>query len=219
MEIEDIGLPCVIVNPLLSDTDLERIHQAVNSITSTPELSEPTNEINIYQSLHASAILSESILNLVDQIEVIQLSSDITRKGIIEKVSHYLGHDSESRKQIQKDILQREAMGSVVMDEENFALYHAQTNAVRLPRMLVFRPNKEVFNAYDSKTVHLIVALLIPENSFRELNYWMSHLSSALIEDDAYRLAVFSEDKTVIQKEVLRILKGPIKDWYRKVGG
>ena len=219
MEIEDIGLPYVIVNPLLSDTDLERIHQAVNSITSTPELSEPTNEINLYQSLHASAILSESILNLVDQIEVIQLSSDITRKGIIEKVSHYLGHDSESRKQIQKDILQRESIGSVVMDEENFALYHAQTNAVRLPRMLVFRPNKEVFNAYDSKTVHLIVALLIPENSFRELNYWMSHLSSALIEDDAYRLAIFSEDKTVIQKEVLRILKGPIKDWYRKVGG
>ncbi len=219
MEIEDIGIPYVIVNPLLSDNDLERIHQQVNAIASTPELNEATHEINFYQSLHTSAILSESILNLIDQIEVVQLSSDITRKGIIEKVSYYLGHDAISRKQIQKDILSREAMGSVVMDDENFALYHAQTTAVRLPRMLVFRPNKEVFNAYESKSVHLIVALLIPENSIRELNYWMSHLSSALIEDDAYRLAVFSEDKTVIQREVLRILKGPIKDWYRKVGG
>jgi mannitol/fructose-specific phosphotransferase system IIA component (Ntr-type) len=203
----------------LSDTDLERIHQQVNAIAMTPELNEATHEINFYQSLHTSAILSESILNLIDQIEVVQLSSDITRKGIIEKVSYYLGHDTISRKQIQKDIIQRESMGSVVMDDENFALYHAQTTAVRLPRMLVFRPNKEVFNAYESKSVHLIVALLIPENSIRELNYWMSHLSSALIEDDTYRLAVFSEDKTVIQREVLRILKGPIKDWYRKVGG
>ncbi len=219
MEIQDIGLPYVIVNPLLSDDDLEQIHQMVNVIARTPELHESIHEVNLYQSLHTNGILSESILNLVDNIEVIQLSSDITRKKIVEKISYYLGYDTQSRNRIQQDIMQRETMGSVVMDDENFALYHAQTSAVKLPRMLVFRPQKEFFSAYESKTVYLIVALLIPKDSIRELNFWMSHLSAALIEDNVYRVAVFSEDKSVIQKEVLRILKGPIKDWYRKVGG
>ena len=219
MEIGETSIPKLIVNPLLSDEDLVRIQSHVSKLAATAHHADRDVQEDFVSIMNKQVELNQAILGLLNNFACVNVQADLSVQALMQEVARLSTNDKQSQSILFKDLQRRESMGAVVMEDEHFAMFHAKTAQLKTPRMFVLRPTETNFACYAPAEIHVIVALLIPEQVSSELNQWMSNLSSALLENDAYRDAIFTKSKEFIQSEILNVLKGPVKTWYRKVSG
>lgn len=219
MEIGDTSIPKMIVNPLLSDEDLVQIQNRVTKLAATAHHFDSVVQEDFVSVMSKQIELNQAVIGLLNNFVCLEVSSKLSTQALMHAIADLASDDNQARLVLYKDLQKRETMGSVVMEDEHFAMFHAKTSVLKTPRMYVLRPTNGVFECYAPAEIQVIVALLIPEQVPAELSQWMSHLSSALLENDAYRVAIFTKTKEVIQSEILNVLKGPMKTWYRKVSG
>ncbi len=219
MEIGETSIPKLIVNPLLSDEDIVQIQTRVSKLATSSYHYDSVVQEDFVSIMNKQIELNQAVLGLLNNFDCHEVPSDLSVQALMHEISNLASEDNTARLMLYKDLQKRETLGSVVMEDERFAMFHAKTSALKSPRMYVLRPVKGLFECYAPAEIQVIVALLIPEQVPIELNQWMSYLSSALLENDAYRIAIFTKTKEAIQSEILNVLKGPMKTWYRKVSG
>lgn len=212
MEIKQTQLPCILVNPLLSDLDIELIKAQVYALELLPKKHSelPNGE---QDSISMIKEISSSLSLLIENIDSVSVKASLSKDQLLNLVGYRIGKNETQGRQIVSDLKAREAMGSVSMDEEGFALFHAKSSGVDHPVMMVFRPDQGVLECFTSMKIMVVVILLIPHNSIPILNQFMSNLTSSLIEDEHYKAAVFGQDKTILKAEVRKVLNDPFNTW------
>lgn len=220
MKLSPVDLPLIIVNPLLSDADIEKIKSSILELSKTEKNygSESLN-LNYTQQLYELSVLSSSVANLIDEVDVVEVEQDLNMDKILNIVGYRIGKNPQSGKLIVNDLKEREKMGSILMLTEKFAMFHAKTGGVESPVFMVFRSETGEFNSSKLKGVSSIVVLLVPLIQPRGLNPIMSRLSAALLEDDAYLNAVHNEDKVHLRNQVERIVHPVLSEWIEKLSG
>ena len=219
MEIGETPILKLIVNPLLSDEDIVQIQTRVARLATTAYHVDSAVQEDFVSIMSKQIELNQAILGLLNNFVCEDVPSSLDPQALMRSIADLACEDHQERSILYQDLQKRETLGSVVMMDEHFAMFHAKTCVLKTPRMYVLRPLNGHFECYAPVEIHVIVALLIPEQAPSELNQWMSHLSSALLENDAYRNSIFTKSKESIQSEILNVLKRPIKAWYRKVSG
>lgn len=99
------------------------------------------------------------------------------------------------------------------MDDEGFALFHAKSAGVDHPVMMVFKPDNGVLEGFESKSIQVVIILLIPHTADAILNHFMSLLTASLLEDENYKAAVFGQDKNLLKEQVRKVLNDPFNAW------
>lgn len=212
MDLQVTDIPCIMVNPLLSDKDIEAIKAQVYSLALLPKKrSESTNTSP--DSITLIKDISSSLSALIENVDLVSVKASLTKDQLLNLVGYRIGKNETQGRQIVTDLRAREAMGSVTMDDEGFALFHAKSAGVDHPVMMVFKPDNGVLEGFESKSIQVVIILLIPHTADAILNHFMSLLTASLLEDENYKAAVFGQDKNLLKEQVRKVLNDPFNAW------
>ncbi|KAF0226374.1 MAG: transcriptional antiterminator BglG [Erysipelotrichaceae bacterium] len=212
MEIKPTKIPVIMVNPLLSDADIEIIKSQVYALAMLPKkISDSV--LDQQDNITVIKEISSSLSALIDNVDVVNVKSSLTKDQLLNLVGYRIGKNETQGKQIVADLKAREVMGSVIMDDEGFALFHAKSSGVDQPVMMVFRPDQGFLEAFDSQKIKVVIILLVPPLGETILSRFMSILTSSLLEDELYKAAVFGQDKSILKAEVRKVLNDPFNAW------
>jgi len=220
MKLSPVTLPLIVVNPLLSDEDIEKVKNMIIELSKTDKnYSKESLNLNYTQQLYELSVLSSSVATLIDEVDIVGVEQDLDMDKILNIVGYRIGKNHQSGKLIVNDLKEREKMGSILMLTEKFAMFHAKTGGVESPVFMIFRSETDEFKSPKLKGVRSIVVLLVPLIQSHGLNPIMSRLSSALLEDDAYLNAVHNEDKVHLRSHVERVIHPVLSEWIEKLSG
>ena len=212
MDLQPTTIPSILVNPLLSDHDLEAIKAQVYALAMLPKKQGEASDNN-HDAIAQIKDISSALSALIDSVDSVIVKATLTKDQLLNLVGYRIGKNETQGRMIVNDLKAREAMGSVLMDEEGFALFHAKSAGVDHPVMMVFKPDQGVLSAFDSGKIEAVIILLIPHGVQPILNSFMSILTSSLIEDETYKAAVFGSDKNTLKAQVRKVLNDPFNAW------
>lgn len=214
MDIQALSLPVLIVNPLLSDDDVQSIQTLITTLTpNSKQSSIQEDEKDWNQNLKLISLMTSHLDGLIQSIEIHTLDSNESRSHLITTLSKNLS--TETWPIIENDLKQRELLGDVILEDEKLALFHARSKGVSLPKMAVFRNPHHFDNAFDLP-IRSVLVLLVPVEAPMELNRWISRISASLIEDDVYLRSIHEDTVSELTKHVKRLLYDPYREWMRK---
>ncbi len=217
MDSIQTDIPLIHVNPLLSNEDIDKIQALINQI-SVHKIVEEHQESNLswHTKLSLIAEMTSQIDALIQHIELIRLDSELSRDELIHSISQKMSPSLEKQELIASDLKRREELGDVVLEDEKIALFHARSSSAEFAKMMVVRSKQDDFKAFKEEGIQTVLVLIVPSTALMELNRWISKLSAAMIEDDAYLKALQSQTKDEITHEVIRILEDPYREWMKK---
>ncbi|MDP2815033.1 MAG: PRD domain-containing protein [Erysipelotrichaceae bacterium] len=203
-------LPSVYVHPLLANDDIEKIRSAIaqsklvkNELFKKDEsLSDKIDEIGQINNM---------IKQLIGQIEVIEISSDYTFDRLIDSCAHLTSSDEAQYVQIHADLVRRESMGSVILENERIILFHAKTSAIREPIVKILLSDKDGFNDVQAKKAAGILLMLIGSPALKIHGEILSQISQSCIEDNRLSLAIINKNHDRIVQEIENVCTR----WYR----
>ncbi|MGX8711573.1 MAG: BglG family transcription antiterminator [bacterium] len=219
--LKDVAYPYLLVSPLPTDEDLEKIREEINrcAYVETGQLPPETKNGSSSGHLHKTWDMAESIQSVLSQFGISYTDENIKFAELVNQASQRFGDSDTDRRLIFNDLLAREKISSQVVVSYQFALLHARTGGVRKPVFSVILPNHPPFCSEYLKGAVLAVVMLIPTGSDgKENSQMMGKLSSALIEDEDFLNALKSGDRDVSYAKIQEILEGyfaqKIKELY-----
>lgn len=220
MPIESDHLPVLMVNPLLSDTDVENLKVEVGRLSrSTMIQAEGQAHARMGVVLNQMEDIAVSVKHLLENIDIVVLDPTIPMTKIFSTIGYRIGKDKKSGKLIVDDLRQREKMGSIHLEEEQVILLHAKTAGVDSPICMVFRSNASSFQDPEMNGMKTIVVLLAPVNVNPIIQELMSRISAGLLEDPSFLFAIHREESARVREAIEALLKPGLDEWLKEVAG
>ena len=207
--LKDVSYSYLLVSPLPTDEDLEKIRREINR-RAYVETGQPPERKSLDSSghLHKTWDMAESIQSVLSRFDISYTDESTDFTELAEQAGRRFGDSDENRKLIFNDLLAREKISSQVVDSYQFALLHAKTDGVANPVFAVILPNQPPFASEYWKGAVLAVVMLIPKGSGGKAHsQMMGKLSSALIEDEDFLNALKSGNREVSYAKIQEILE------------
>lgn len=218
--LETTEYPCIIVNPLLLESDIERIKQVIALLGQ--EL-KPFNDSPHPEQVSGSDRLvkinelTTGILGLIESFKVIETSQIENNEGMIKIIADHFASGKMSQGKLSSQIGERERLGATILRSEGVKLLHTKTSEVNQLTFAVVRLAKPMFvdakspsGGLQQEAIDLCVVMLLPENTTKNQLEIMSYLSKSLIEDSK-----FVNDLKTLQLDELRMgLNHRLNVWF-----
>ncbi len=218
MPIEHKNLPVLMVNPLLSEKDIEALRFEINRLSHSNLLySQEQKHAKLTSVLNQMGNISASIKHLLENIDSVVLDPTIPLDKIISTIGYRIGKDKKSGKLIVDDLREREKMGSIQLEQEQVILLHAKTSGVSAPTCMVFRSNTSSFLDPALSGMKCIVVLLVPVHVEPIIQEMMSRISAGLLEDAPFLYAIHRAETPQLREAVENILKPGLDQWLQEV--
>jgi mannitol operon transcriptional antiterminator len=218
MPIERSTLPIIMVNPLLSEKDVEALRSEIGRLSHSSLLySQEQKHARLTSILDQMESIAINIKSLLETIDAVILDPTIPMEKIISMIGYRIGKDKKSGKLIVDDLREREKMGSIQLDEEQVILLHAKTSGVGAPICMVFRSNSSSFLDPALKGMKCIVVLLVPPRVDPIIQEMMSRISAGLLEDPTFLYAIHRAETQDLREAVENILKPGLDQWLSEV--
>ncbi len=222
INLDKSKLPSIQVNPLLMSEDIERIKQVISILSSNVRPYKQQNEIVKSSGPNTNDIeLVKRIHGLTDSFLIIensfQLYPQVKAKSIemlIKYVAEISTKDNRDRKILQNVLLEREKLGSTVLQGEGIVLIHGKASIIKNMSFTIWRLDKPITVKTGKRieTIYSAVVMLIPEVISKEQIETMSVLSKALIEETAF----VEHIKTAEEVKLFDYIKSIMHKWLSK---
>jgi len=219
--LKDVSYSYLLVSPLPTDEDLEKIRREINrrAYVETGQFPPEKKSRDSSGHLHKTWDMAESIQSVLSRFDISYTDESTDFTELAEQAGRHFGNSDENRKLIFNDLLAREKISSQVVESYQFALLHAKTDGVANPVFAVILPNHPPFASEYLKGAVLAVVMLIPKGSGGKAHsQMMGKLSSALIEDEDFLNALKSGNREASYAKIQEILEGyfaqKIKELY-----
>jgi Phosphotransferase system mannitol/fructose-specific IIA domain (Ntr-type) len=136
---------------------------------------------------------------------------------LIKAISESATPDHKTRKVLQTALIEREKLGSTVLQGEGIVLIHGKTSVIKNMSFTIWRLEKPLYVDLDKRREKIIAAvvILIPTEISKEQVETMSVLSKALIEETEFidfiktadEVKLFDYVKTIMHKWLSKQLK------------
>ncbi len=209
--LANIGRPFMLVSPLPTDDDLEKIRREINRFAYVESVLAPAENRNedFKGQLHKTWGMAESIQSVLTKFVVSYLNQDVTFEEIIDFAGRKFGSNEENCQLISADLAAREKISSQVVETYGFALLHAKTDGVTSPVFSLILPDSPPFTNEYMKGAQMAVIMLVPkEKGSVEHSQMMGRLSSALIENEDFLNTLKSGNKDKAYAQIQDILEG-----------
>lgn len=204
--LEDVMLPHVQVNPLLNQDDVENIERLLNQAHAHPQHTTAIDH-DFYQELVQMQEASTACLQILNHICTLELKDMSTIQDLIIEASLLFGEDEQKRVAIQKSLMQREELGSIIMHDYGFAMLHAKSTGIDHCAFGILYPTSTYFSEEELQDIRFVVVLLIPQGASHIATNIMAQCSRGLLEDDAYRNALQNRDQQDIIIHIMNLLR------------
>lgn len=203
VSIEKTELPVVVVDPLLSELDVERIKQVVAILQQDLKPYKEKPEIHSGGSIDRIRRingLSSGILAIVEGFayyriqpqfvgglwQDVQLIEQIVLTIFKPTDAYERSADIRFERQVIDRLLEREAIGSTVLRGEGVKLLHAKIDGLEGLKLVAINLCAIYDHPMSDGTVEkidTIIVMLVPEKANKEHMEAMSHISRSLVED------------------------------------
>ncbi len=192
--IEDISTDYLLVSPILTSHELEKIKDYIQEkgleIEQTMPIEESDEQADIaisFEQYQQFTNQSQRLIRLLEELEVFNLPNTKNIESILLPVSEQLKQKGliEHEQRIVEALLEREHIGGLAIPETNLALFHARNAAVIRPSFHIIdlqTPMK--LRAMDNEVIKVtrILLLIAPEEAEAEELEIMSFISASIIE-------------------------------------
>ena len=217
ISLKDIDADVLLVNPLLSEEDIQHIG---NKISHYERLPKKEKEETIFTTeLEQINILAMQIKTILRYLEVFKVSGEVSFSALVEAIAERMSPYGDRQAMIQEAIEEREKLGSQIFAEFGFALLHTRTKGVTRPSFSVcLTKDHEAFRDPYFKGIHVVIVMLIPiDDNIRINSEILGYISSALIEDYDFLLTITKGDKSAIETALSATLKKFFSQYLNKL--
>lgn len=220
--LESSEYPTVIVNPLLMESDIEKIKQMISILSQ--ELKPfhdgaSSYDVSSVDRLKKIQELSTGILELVASFKVLSLADSGLSEELTAFIAKEFASGKEGQRQLESQLNERERLGSTVLRNEGVKLIHTKTSevsrltfaALRLAQPLSCELRSESGQG-QTELVDLCVVMLLPEGSGKSNLEIMSFLSKAMIEDPSFVGLL----KTASEEALRQAIHQRLNAWFDK---
>lgn len=217
INLKQLDADVLLVNPLLSDEDIENIRQRIFHYERIPRKEQTETKFTV--ELEQVNILAMQIKTILQYLEVFKVSNDITFEELVSAISRKMSPYSDRQIMIQEDIEERERLGSQIFAEFGFALLHTRSRGVTRPSfsVCVTRDGK-AFHAPYFKGISLVIVMLLPvDDNIRMNSEILGYISSVLIEDYDFLMTITSGQKEEIRDSLSKHLRKFFNQYLSKM--
>lgn len=200
------------VNPLLNETDMERIRSAVYHYERLP--SKNTEETEFSVELDQVNLVAMQIKTIIRYMELYKVSNDITFEELLIAIGEKLSPYRDRSEIIQEDIQRRERMGTQIFSEFGFALLHTRTKGVIRPCFTVWRTrDRKPFTDSYFKGINVVLVMLLPVDEHVRVNSdILGFISSTLIEEYDFLDIILNGEK----EEIRNVLSDYLRKYFNQ---
>lgn len=198
------NIKSVAVNPLLLDEDKEKIRQVMGDISlNHSERDDNLSKTNNFKSsLKSNINYSKAILQVLDNYRYYEDISITNYEELINKIAGIYTHNYATFEKLKKDILEREKLGQLIIEESNTIIIHCRTNTVKELQVCTIKLLNSI--KISEKKVDVIVVLLAPIDIEKEYIEVMSYITQNIFKGEPIKLMTEEE----IYKAIHNILEG-----------
>ena len=215
LRLEDVQVPVVYVNPLLSEADIGEIRCLIYQFERLPRKegtgdrhTAPFDEVN-----RVAACIS----SVIKHLRCFQAPADITFDRLLFTIGERMTVQPERQEMIVDALAKREQVSSQIFAEFGFALLHARTNGVTHPSFAVCLPEGgSCFQNSYFKEISVVLVMLVPVDDSLEVNTGiMGYISSMLIEEPDFLATAAGGNEEIIRQE----LSGHLNRYFKEYLG
>lgn len=207
----------LLVNPLLSEEDIEKIRQKIFHYERIPKREQ--EETMFTMQLEQVNILAMQIKTILRYMDVFKVSNDITFEELVAAISEKMSPYSDRQIMIQEDIEAREKLGSQIFAEFGFGLLHTRTKGVVRPSFSVcMSKDMKAFHDPYFKGINVVLVMLLPvDENIRINSEILGYISSVLIEDYDFLVTITGGEKEEIRSTLSEHLRKFFNQYLSKM--
>ncbi len=207
IELRDLDIEVVQVNPLLPEEDLLRIDEVVHKYESTSKKRE--NNSDFERQMEKINDLAGRIKEILRNFFCLEIDEHIKFQDILEIAAREITPYQESQQRIILEIKRREEIATQIIPELEIALLHARVKGIFETGFYVCVPkNHDKFiNTYMQSTKAVVIMLIPDDENKQENSQLLGHLSENFIKDTDFLKDVKSGDDIRIKGSLSRLMK------------
>lgn len=215
--MEQPDVPVILVNPLLSDEDMDNIRRMIYKYERLPQKHKEADEFSA--QLEEINLVAAQIRIVIKYMDFFKVDDRISFGELLIAISEKMSPYSDHQEIIREDILRREHIASQIFAEFGFGLLHARTKGVTRPAFSVcMTKHLGPFLHPYFKGITIVFVMLVPEDGNQKINNdIMGYISSMLIEEYEFMDIVSGGDKTEIQNALSKNLKKYFNKYIAKL--
>ena len=217
IKLKQLDADVLLVNPLLSDEDIEHIRKKIFHYERIPAKEQKDTKFTM--ELEQVNILAMQIKTILQYIEVFKVSNAISFEELVSAISGKMSPYRDRQVMIQEDIEERERLGSQIFAEFGFALLHTRSKGVVRPSfsVCVTRDGKAFYDPYF-KGISLVIVMLLPiDENIRVNSEILGYISSVLIEDYDFLTTIAKGEKMEIRDALSARLRTFFNQYLNKM--
>ncbi|WP_226671414.1 BglG family transcription antiterminator [Metabacillus litoralis] len=196
ISIEDISSDYLLVSPILTSQELERIKKYIENkgleiagtgIHSTEEYNAKVELTLSFEQYKEFTAKSQVLIQLLEEMELFKIADRDDVRSFLKPVSKELEAKGivKNEQKITDALIQRQHIGGLAIPETKLALFHARSETVvRAGFHVLDLENPKILRAMDNEMLEVsrILLLIAPEESSSEELELMSFISASIIE-------------------------------------
>ena len=215
--LDDPGVDTIQVSALLSSDDIRAIAGKIEQLQKL-------------QTSQSSPLPSDSLVDVLESIqEFASTARQLLQNTKFEIAPNHLtpaqaiaicarAAKGESAG-IEEDLLSREALGSVIVNESGFALLHCVTSHTDTAQMVILFPESEEFTGRDYRNVRYILAEIAPSNGPSASRELFSKVSMDMIENGPLDQALKVRDESAARNAIGSLIRKELAALQERVAG
>ncbi|MCR2045157.1 BglG family transcription antiterminator [Anaerosalibacter massiliensis] len=198
----------VLVNPLLLEEDKKNIKNLMNKIPldKSEKNYEITNNISFRDKLIKDINYSKAIMQVLDNYKYYDKIYLDNYENLINKITKIYTNNNSSYNQLKKDILHRESLGQLILEESSTIIIHCRTETVDELQLGIIKILTPLIINKKNVEVEVVVILLAPSNIESEYIEIMSYITQSIFKSKPI--------KTMTEKEIYQTLNNILEDFY-----
>lgn len=212
LQLEDVHVPVVYVNPLLSKTNIEEIRCLIYQFERLPR--KDVQQDRLTAQLDKVNLTAARISSIIKHLKCFRLPAEVTFDQLLFAIGERMAIQPERQEMIVDDLARREQISSQIFAEFGFALLHTRTMGVKRPSFAVCLPEKgQAFGDKAFKQIGVVFIMLVPLDDDLKVNTGiMGYISSMLIEETDFLTTAASGDEECIRRE----LSGHLNRYFKE---
>lgn len=209
--LDECSVPVVVVNPLLFQEDRTRINtllEEVRNICPNQPAAGKKKAFNLKEKMFELNCYNNAITEILDNFFYIQDSQAEDVSQLINYTGLMICSNEENRKQLVKDMEDREEKGGTYIPEYGIKLLHCRTKAVTQIYFGIIKLNKAIKSTGNSfERAELAMVIVAPEGSNRYMLETISHINGILVDEPGFIRILKDGSKEDIFDELCSILE------------
>lgn len=205
LDVDDV---CVLqVSALLTSEDIVQMKQCIEELRKKETTVLKEFEGEFHNQLALIKNCCESIEDILQHVRLSVVDDQITIEELFSFIADEYGETREEKQELEEALWRRERMGSIILPQEGFAMFHTRCSTVKHGIFHLYYPKGEHFAKEEWKALRFMVVLLADTQSPPCMQQLLSSISRALIEQNTFHQAICTREEVCIRRKLEEILK------------